>query len=45
MSTIYGKGFYIWKIPNCEGGDPAAIATVAQQAGLQHVLIKCQWYL
>ena len=40
MSLIYGKGFYIWKIPNCEGGDPAAIASVAQQAGLQHVLIK-----
>lgn len=40
MTVIYGKGFYIWKIPNCEGGNPAAIATVAQQAGLQHVLIK-----
>ena len=40
MALINGKGFYIWKIPNCEGGDPAAIAEVAQQAGLQHVLIK-----
>jgi len=38
--TLRGKGFFIWKIPNCENGDPAAIATVAAQAGLSHVLIK-----
>ena len=38
--TLRGKGYYIWKIPNCENGDPAAIANVAAQAGLSHVLIK-----
>jgi len=37
---LKGKGFYIWKIPSCEGGDPQAIAQVAHQAGLTHVLIK-----
>jgi hypothetical protein len=40
MALINGKGYYIWKIPSCEGGDPEAIALVAQQAGLQHVFIK-----
>jgi len=40
MGLINGKGFFIWKIPNCEGGDPKTIASVAQQAGLQHVFIK-----
>ena len=35
-----GKGFFIWKIPNCENGDPLAIAETAYQAGLTHVLIK-----
>ncbi|MFC1879260.1 nuclear transport factor 2 family protein [Chloroflexota bacterium] len=38
--TIQGKGFYIWQVPRCEGGDPAAIAAAAEQAGLSHVLIK-----
>ena len=37
---IQGKGFYIWKIPSCENGDPQAIAQAAYQAGLRHVLIK-----
>ncbi len=40
MVLINGKGYYIWKIPSCEGGDPDAIALAAQQAGLQHVFIK-----
>jgi hypothetical protein len=35
-----GKGFYIWKIPNCEGGDPEKIALTAHQIGLSHVLVK-----
>jgi hypothetical protein len=35
-----GKGYYIWKIPNCENGDPEAIAQTAYAAGLKHVLIK-----
>jgi hypothetical protein len=38
--TIQGKGFMIWKIRDCEGGNPAQIAALAQSAGLTHVLIK-----
>jgi hypothetical protein len=38
--NLKGKGFYIWKIPSCEGGDPQAIAQSAHQAGLTHVFIK-----
>jgi hypothetical protein len=38
--SLYGKGYYIWKIPYCEGGNPAAIAERARAAGLSHVLIK-----
>ena len=35
-----GKGFYIWKIPQCEQGDIQKIALEAYQAGLTHVLVK-----
>ncbi|HJS29148.1 MAG TPA: nuclear transport factor 2 family protein [Anaerolineales bacterium] len=38
--TLTGKGCFIWKIQNCEGGDPQAIAAVARQAGFTHVLLK-----
>lgn len=38
--TLAGKGFFIWKLKNCEGGDPNAITAVAQKAGLSYVLIK-----
>lgn len=38
--SLYGKGFYIWQIPKCDGGDPAAIAARAKAANLSHVLIK-----
>ena len=38
--TLQGKGFYIWKVKNCEGGDPFRIAAEAQKAGLTHALIK-----
>jgi len=38
--TLQGKGFMIWKINSCEGGNPDSIASVAQAAGLTHVLIK-----
>jgi hypothetical protein len=38
--ALQGKGFYIWKIKNCEGGDPDLIAKKAKNAGLSHVLIK-----
>jgi len=40
MLRLTGKGFFIWKIPNCENGNPAAIASCAQKAGLSHILIK-----
>jgi hypothetical protein len=38
--TLQGKGFYIWQILRCEGGDAGAIASTAASAGLTHVLIK-----
>lgn len=38
--ALKGKGFFIWKIPNCEGGNASAIATVAKAAGYSHVPIK-----
>jgi hypothetical protein len=38
--ALQGKGFYIWKIKNCDGGDADLIAKTAKKAGLTHVLIK-----
>lgn len=38
--ALEGKGFFIWKINNCEMGDPQLIASEAQEAGLSHILIK-----
>lgn len=38
--TITGKGFYLWRIKACEGGDVEQIAQVSQDAGLSHILIK-----
>jgi len=38
--AVQGKGFFIWKINYCEGGDANAIAEVAYDAGLSYVLIK-----
>ncbi len=37
---LKGKGFYIWKIWLCEGGDPASIVRAAKAARLTHVAIK-----
>lgn len=37
---LTGKGFYVWKIRFCEGGDPASIVQAAIDADLTHVLIK-----
>ena len=37
---LTGKGCFIWKIQNCEGGDPDAIAKVAREAGMTHILLK-----
>ncbi len=38
--TLEGKGFFIWRIPNCEGGDPAAITAAAKSANMTHIIIK-----
>ncbi|MCL4560717.1 MAG: hypothetical protein M1281_08900, partial [Chloroflexi bacterium] len=38
--TLEGKGFFIWKIPSCEGGSADAIAAAAQASGFTHVIIK-----
>lgn len=38
--TLQGKGFFIWKIRDCEKGNPQAIASAAQAANLTHVLVK-----
>ena len=38
--TLKGKGFYIWQVWRCDGGDPNAILAEAQMADLSHVLIK-----
>lgn len=37
---LQGKGFFIWKIVNCEGGNAEAIGNEARAAGYTHVLIK-----
>ncbi len=38
--ALQGKGFFIWKIPDCENGSAASIATQAAAAKFTHVLIK-----
>lgn len=38
--TLEGKGFFIWQIRNCEGGDVDAIAEQAEKAKLTHVIVK-----
>jgi hypothetical protein len=38
--TLQGKGFFTFILPECEGGDPAAIVAEAQSAGLSHVIVK-----
>jgi hypothetical protein len=37
---LQGKGWFIWQVPRCEGGNPTAIADRAAEAGCSHVLIK-----
>jgi hypothetical protein len=37
---LQGKGFFIWRIADCEKGDVNAIANLANQAGMSHVLVK-----
>lgn len=38
--TLAGKGFFIWKIKDCENGDINAIVNLAQAAGFSHLLVK-----
>ncbi|MGD8753264.1 MAG: hypothetical protein PVG14_17650, partial [Anaerolineales bacterium] len=38
--TLQGKGFFIWKIKECENGNAEAIANLAQEADYSHILIK-----
>ncbi|MRS04549.1 hypothetical protein EG832_15235, partial [bacterium] len=38
--ALQGKGTWIWKIPQCEGGNAQSIANVAKDCGFSHVLIK-----
>jgi len=38
--SLEGKGYYIWQLPYCDGGDPEAIAARAKAAALTHVMIK-----
>ena len=38
--TLSGKGFFTWRIENCEGGDVQAIANKAVAANLTHLCIK-----
>jgi hypothetical protein len=38
--ALQGKGMFIWQLPNCDKGDPAAIASRAVAAKLSHVLVK-----
>ena len=40
MTILQGKGMYLWRIKNAEGGNPHQIAQTARDAGLTHVLIK-----
>ncbi len=37
---VQGKGFFIWQVHKCEGGDPAKIVQVARDAGLSHIAVK-----
>ncbi len=38
--ALQGKGIMIWKVKDCEGGNPAAIAKTAVNMGLTHVMLK-----
>lgn len=40
MTTLLGKGVFIWKIRDCERGIPQEVAAAARAARLTHVVIK-----
>jgi len=37
---LTGKGYFLWRILQCEKGDPEKIAQAASDAGLSHMVIK-----
>jgi len=37
---LQGKGFFTWKLPNCERGDAKKVADLAVEAGLTHLVVK-----
>jgi len=37
---LTGKGYFLWRILQCEKGDPEKIANQASDAGLSHMIIK-----
>ena len=37
---LQGKGYFIWKIRYCEGGDVEAIADLAAESQYTHAIIK-----
>lgn len=39
-SMLRGKGMYLWNVSRSDGGDAEAIARIAVEAGLSHVLVK-----
>lgn len=39
-NSLQGKGFFTWRLPLCDGGNPAKMAFNAQAARLSHVLLK-----
>jgi hypothetical protein len=39
-APLSGIGMFIWKLAECEGGDPEAIAARAREAGLTHLVVK-----
>jgi len=41
MPELTGQGIWIWQLPQCRGGDVAAIVAQCKQRHFSHVLIKC----
>jgi hypothetical protein len=37
---LKGKGYFMWQVPRCDGGDAARIAARSRAAKLTHVMIK-----
>ncbi len=37
---LTGKGYFLWRIQQCENGDPERIAQAASEAGISHMIVK-----